>query len=105
MASSHLHAVKTISPDAGPIALHALPTGQQAVVSQVLPDADGKNDNLTLRLTEIGFVPGESVRIMARGFAGRDPLAVRIGHTTFAMRRHEAARILVQPEGRHAQAH
>lgn len=80
------------------LALHELPTGQWATILQVLPGAQGQHDNLTLRLSEIGFVPGEPVRIMARGLAGRDPLAVRVGHTTFAMRRHEAARIRVAPE-------
>jgi ferrous iron transport protein A len=29
---------------------------------------------------------------------GREPIAVRLGHTTFALRRHEAALIRVMPE-------
>ena len=48
-----------------------------------------------LRLLEIGFLPGEPVRVMARGFPGNDPLAVRVGHTTFALRSREAALIRV----------
>lgn len=48
-----------------------------------------------LRLLEIGFLPGERVRLMACGLPGRDPLAVRVGHSTFALRRHEAALVHV----------
>ena len=42
-------------------------------------------------LAEIGFLPGESVSVMARGLPGADPLVVRIGQSTFALRRAEAA--------------
>lgn len=62
----------------------------------VRPD-DADDRELVLRLTEIGFVPGEAVRIVASGIPGREPLAVRLGHTTFALRRHEAALIHVTP--------
>lgn len=48
-----------------------------------------------LRLLEIGFLPGEPVRLMACGPTGRDPLAVRVGQSTFALRRHEAALVQV----------
>ena len=41
-------------------------------------------------LEEIGFLPGEAVRVMARGLPGADPLVVRIGQSTFALRRAEA---------------
>jgi ferrous iron transport protein A len=42
-------------------------------------------------LEEIGFIPGESVRVMARGIPGGDPLSVRVGASTFALRRAEAS--------------
>src|SRR5688572_14275920 len=48
------------------------------------------------RLAELGFLKGERVRIIARGFAGREPIAVRIGTATFALRRFEAERVRVQ---------
>jgi ferrous iron transport protein A len=35
--------------------------------------------------------------VIAQGFPGNDPLAVRVGHTTFALRSHEAALIRVRP--------
>jgi len=42
-------------------------------------------------LEEIGFLVGEQVMLMARGLPGGDPLVVRIGQSTFALRRAEAA--------------
>lgn len=41
-------------------------------------------------LEEIGFIPGEQVMVMARGIPGGDPLSVRVGLSTFALRRAEA---------------
>jgi ferrous iron transport protein A len=49
------------------------------------------------RLEEIGFLPGERVVVMVRAMPGGDPLAVRVGHSTFALRRAEAACVLVRP--------
>lgn len=46
-------------------------------------------------LEEIGFLAGEHVMLMARGIPGGDPLVVRVGQSTFALRRAEAASILV----------
>jgi ferrous iron transport protein A len=46
-------------------------------------------------LEEIGFLPGEAVRVMARGQPGADPLVVRIGQSTFALRRAEAECVAV----------
>jgi ferrous iron transport protein A len=47
-------------------------------------------------LAEIGFMPGEPVMLMARGAFGGDPLVVRIGMSTFALRRAEAACVAVE---------
>jgi ferrous iron transport protein A len=47
-------------------------------------------------LEEIGFIPGEHVMIMARSLPGGDPLVVRVGASTFALRRVEAACIQVR---------
>jgi len=51
-------------------------------------------------LEEIGFIAGEQVMLMARGLPGGDPLVVRIGQSTFALRRAEAACIRVSPASR-----
>jgi ferrous iron transport protein A len=57
---------------------------------------DEEDQGVALRLLEIGFLPGEQVRVIALGRPGRDPLAVRVGHTTFALRRREAALVQVR---------
>jgi ferrous iron transport protein A len=46
-------------------------------------------------LEEIGFIPGERATVMARGAPGGDPLVVRVGLSTFALRRAEAACVLL----------
>lgn len=52
-------------------------------------------------LEEIGFIAGEHVMLMGRGMPGRDPLVVRIGQSTFALRRAEAACVRVRPADHH----
>ena len=71
--------------------------GQRARVLRVAlpPGGHGHDQNLVLRLLEIGFVPDESVRVVATGPGGREPIAVRVGGTMFALRRHEAEHIHV----------
>ena len=46
-------------------------------------------------LAELGFLPGERVRVVARGVPGGTPLAVRIGNSTFALRLIEARSVQV----------
>lgn len=48
-------------------------------------------------LEEIGFIPGESVKVMARGIPGGEPLSVRVGASTFALRRAEAQCVHIAP--------
>jgi ferrous iron transport protein A len=75
-----------------------LATGTVARVVSVSA-ADGAAPlELGRRLAELGFLPGEAVRIVARGLMARDPIAVRIGTGTFALRLFEAACIRVCPE-------
>jgi ferrous iron transport protein A len=91
------NSIKTAAP---PLRLDQLPSHQWATVIDVSRSrgaAETDDAELALRLTEIGFVPGEAVRIIASGVPGREPLAVRLGHTTFALRRHEAAFVRVTP--------
>jgi ferrous iron transport protein A len=67
------------------------------VVSISTPDAATPVE-LGRRLAELGFLPGEAVRIVAKGLMARAPIAVRIGTGTFALRLFEAACIRVCPE-------
>lgn len=89
------------APASAALRLDQLPNNQWATVLDVVRPDDADDRELVLRLTEIGFVPGEAVRIVASGIPGREPLAVRLGHTTFALRRHEAALIHVTPGAAH----
>jgi ferrous iron transport protein A len=79
--------------------LAELATGAQArVVSVSSPEGASGPHELGRRLAELGFLPGETVRIVARGVMAREPIAVRIGTGTFALRLFEAACIRVALE-------
>jgi ferrous iron transport protein A len=79
------------------VRLSELPQGTAAVVQDVENIQDG--DGIAKRLRDLGFVNGEPVRIVALGPIGAEPLLVQIGYTRFALRRAEAARVLVRLEG------
>jgi len=79
------------------IMLVDLATGAPARVVSVSA-ANGAASDMGRRLAELGFLPGEAVRIVARGLVAREPIAVRIGTGTFALRLFEAACIRVCPE-------
>jgi ferrous iron transport protein A len=74
--------------------LHELRLHEPALVREVQAPADLRE--WKTRLEEIGFLPGEPVRVVARGVPGGDPLVVRIADSTFALRRAEAACVQVQ---------
>lgn len=83
---------------AAEIPLMELPPGASArVVSVSGADSEGPA-GVGRRLAELGFLPGEAVRIVARGLLSGAPIAVRIGTGTFALRLFEAACIRVCPE-------
>jgi len=86
------------APEMGGMKLADLATGAEARVVSVAPADPGASADLGRRLAELGFLPGERLRIVARGFLGREPIAVRIGTGTFALRLFEAACIRVSPE-------
>ena len=80
------------------LALHALPMGARAVIEQLHTPANADDREVLLRLIEIGFLPGETVRVVGKARVGREPVAVRLGgQSTFALREREAALILVRP--------
>jgi ferrous iron transport protein A len=81
--------------------LDALAAGQSGTVVHVAPgNPDDTEDGADLqrRLMELGFVPGERIRMLKRGMPGGEPLAIKVGNATFALRRFEAALIAIQPE-------
>lgn len=50
---------------------------------------------LLTRLRDLGFIAGARCEVIARMWFGGDPLVVRIGGSTFALRRVEAAAVRV----------
>lgn len=78
--------------------LTQLPKRQLAVVESV--ENAAPNDPVARRLRELGFVSGEDVEVVAAGPLGAEPLLVQVGFTRFALRRSEAARVLLRtPDG------
>lgn len=57
-------------------------------------------DPVARRLRDLGFVPGEMLRVVAQAPWGGDPMLIQIGSTRFALRRGEAARVTVRAETR-----
>jgi ferrous iron transport protein A len=78
--------------------LDALKAGQSATVIHLAPSGEQGGVDVPRRLMELGFVPGERIRMLKRGVPGGEPLAVKVGESTFALRRFEAALISIQPE-------
>jgi ferrous iron transport protein A len=56
-----------------------------------------QDERVSLRLKELGFLPGAHLKVIGFGLLGSDPLAVQVNGTKFALRRAEAAKICVEP--------
>lgn len=83
-----------------PVSLASLGKGTRGVISAVSEDAQSLGDEahstVSRRLLELGFVAGESIEVISVVWPGGDPMAVRLGNTTFALRRREATAVLVE---------
>jgi ferrous iron transport protein A len=77
--------------------LKDLPTGARARVIAVAPTTPELDAGELRRLGELGFIPGEPLHLLRRGPGGREPLAVQVGDTLFALRWLEACCIEVEP--------
>ena len=84
-----------------PVSLATLSKGARGVVVEVRNDSQSLGDEaqstVSRRLVELGFVAGEAFEIIEEVWPGGDPIAVRLGNTTFALRRREATAVLVEP--------
>jgi Fe2+ transport system protein FeoA len=74
--------------------------GECGVVSGLIEAAgfaDGRGSGAILlaRLRDLGFVAGARCEVIARMWPAGDPLVVRVGGSTFALRRAEAAAVRV----------
>ena len=86
--------IATVQADGAPdLRLDQIPLGHPMTVRSVSGTVGAPEWAEWLR--EIGFHSGERVVLMARGFPGGDPLMVRIGMSTFALRVAEAACVRV----------
>ncbi|MFD1710895.1 ferrous iron transport protein A [Ottowia sp. GY511] len=81
----------------GAVPLFQLATGAEATIETLHTPTDDDARQVLLRLIELGFLPGEHVRVVAKGRGGREPIAVRLGgQSTFALRQREAALVEVR---------
>ncbi len=87
-----------------PVSLAALRKGARGIVVRVHDDAQSLGDEaqstVSRRLLELGFVPGEAIEVIEEIWPGGDPMAVRVGNTTFALRRREAGAVLIDADVR-----
>jgi Fe2+ transport system protein FeoA len=89
-----------IHTESHPFALAELRRGDEAIVVGLMEGAAidagrSASESLVARLRDLGFVPGARCEVVARMWLGGDPMVVRIGGSTFALRRAEAAAVRV----------
>ncbi|MDO6416320.1 FeoA family protein [Sphingomonas sp. BIUV-7] len=75
--------------------LDELPSRQASCISAI--DWDGLDDKAARRLRELGFDEGVAIETLHRGPIGLDPIAVRVGRMTIALRKAVAAAVTVVP--------
>ena len=80
-----------------PLLLAELPNGAPARVAALRGGGGAVDAAVLQRLAELGFIPGEPVRVLRRGPGGREPIAVLVAQTQFALRLLEARCIEVTP--------
>ena len=72
--------------------------GARGVIIKVGEHCHHQSDAIELerRLLELGFVEGARVELMHEGLFGRDPIALKVDDMRVALRRHEAASLVVK---------
>jgi ferrous iron transport protein A len=79
----------------GTVSLSTLTPGTVATVVGVGSRASAASA-LERRLIQLGFVSGEHIEIVTQARPGGDPFVVRVGTTTFALRRREVENVWVE---------
>jgi ferrous iron transport protein A len=77
------------------IGLDRLPVGSRAQVASV--DWAALDEGEANRLRNFGFDEGVTVELLHLGPFGRDPMAIRVGRMTVAIRRKHAGAVGVTP--------
>ena len=75
--------------------LDQVPRGQILRVKRV--QSTPQSTELSNQLEEVGFITGEQVVVLRKNILGGDPMMIRIGSSTFALRKNEASLIEVEP--------
>lgn len=78
--------------------LNDLPNGGRGTVLRLAAHGSEVDATTLRRLGELGFIAGEPLQVLRRGPGGREPIAVLIGDTLFALRLAEARCIEVEAE-------
>jgi ferrous iron transport protein A len=77
------------------LSLDQLPLGVRAMIAAI--DWDGLEQAEAARLKHFGFDEGVTVQPLHQGPFGRDPIAIRVGRMTVAIRRAHAKAVRVVP--------
>nr|WP_315049600.1 FeoA family protein [uncultured Brevundimonas sp.] len=72
--------------------------GDRGVIVQVGDQSRHKEHEIELerRLLELGFVEGAQVELLHQGLFGGDPIAMKVDDMRVALRRREAASLLIR---------
>jgi len=81
----------------GTLSLSVLAPGATASVVSVGSGEDREFTPVERRLIELGFVHGEHIEVIAQSMLGGDPFVIRVGTSTFALRRREVESVWVEP--------
>jgi len=84
-----------VPPEHFPVGLDTLKPGTRARVTLI--DWTGLEEGEAARLRHFGFDEGVAVEPLHLGPFGRDPIAIRVGRMTVAIRRKHAGAIRVTP--------
>jgi len=87
-------------PSSASLPLADLRRGESGLVANLaevsgFDDGRGSGAVMLARLRDLGFVAGARCEVIARMWPAADPLVVRVGGSTFALRRAEASAVRV----------
>jgi ferrous iron transport protein A len=82
--------------EAGHLCLVDLAVREPTIISSLSVADTHASSGVVQRLAELGFMAGETICVLQHGPGGREPMAVQVGDTIFALRLHEASCIQVK---------